>query len=339
MAQVQNSIMAKPKPAPLPAHSVVGEYRVVRALASGGSSIVYLATSADGQAVLLKEYLPGALVHRVPGERLPLVRPGRLDRLRQGLHGFLDGARVLAQMQNPALASVLDCVQAHETVYLVLRHLQGHTLQEVIVAARSRAAAQASPGPCLSEALVLGLALDLLQAVSVVHAAGLLHLDIKPANVLLTPQGQLVLLDFDAVLPIPGHESVAVTLSREELPTAPAYTPGFSAPETLASSSSVGPWTDLYAVGACLYACLVGHPPPHCVGRAQDDLVPDTLGALRATCSPALLQAVEQALSLGLSTRPASAQAMAEQLMPAAQSAASAASAAARTAAPHKGLH
>lgn len=326
MAQEQNFIMAKPKPAPLPADTEVGDYRVVRALASGGSSIVYLALSTRGQAVLLKEYLPGALVHRLPGDLQPLVRPGRLDRLRHGLHGFLDGARVLAQMQHPALASVLDCVQSHETVYLVLRHLQGRTLQEVIVAARARAssagAAAFGPCACLSEATVLGIAMDLLQAVSVVHEAGLLHLDIKPANLLLTPQGQLVLLDFDAVLPIPGHESVAVMLGRGEVPTSPAYTPGFSAPETLANPSSLGPWTDLYAVGACLYACLVGHPPPHCLGRAQDDLVPASLAALRSAYSHELLDVVGRALDLGHARRPASAREMADELASAAQSAA-----------------
>ena len=335
MAQVQNSIMAKPKPAPLPADSTVGDYRVVRALASGGSSIVYLAASADGQAVLLKEYLPGALVHRLPGDRMPLVRPGRLERMRIGLHGFLDGARVLAQMQHPALASVLDCVSAHETVYLVLRHLQGRTLQEAVVAARLRTnAAQAggTPRACLSEATILGLALDLLNAISVVHEAGLLHLDIKPANLLITPQGQLVLLDFDAVQPIPGHESVAVMASRDERsrPSAagntstytPAYTPGFSAPETLANAASLTPRTDLYAVGACLYACLLGHPPTHCLARTQDDPIPASLKALQSVYSAGLLHVVESALSIAPSQRPSSATAMADLLASAAQSAA-----------------
>lgn len=321
--------MAKPKPAPLPAGTAVGGYQVISALASGGTSVVYQALSPQGQAVLLKEFLPGVLVHRSPGDRTPLVRPGQLSRLRQGLYGFLDGARVLAQMQHPGLASVIDAVACHETVYLVLRHLQGRTLQDLIVAARPR-----TPGVCLSEATVTLLALELLQALAVVHEAGLLHLDIKPSNVLMAPDGHPVLLDFDAVQPIPGPDGAPTPKSlglvlglaghRGSLAARPAYTPGFTAPETMAHAASLGPWTDLYAVGACLFAALTGHPPPHCLNRAQDDTVPRSLKALAGHYSPVLLQAVEQTMSLGIAARPACVAALQSLLAPAAQSAAAA---------------
>lgn len=319
--------MAKPKPAPLPAGTAVGGYQVISALASGGTGVVYQALSPQGQAVLLKEFLPGVLVHRSPGDRTPLVRPGQVSRLRQGLYGFLDGARVLAQMQHPGLASVLDAVACHETVYLVLRHLQGRTLQDLIVAARPR-----TPGVCLSEATVTLLALELLQALAVVHEVGLLHLDIKPSNVLIAPDGHPVLLDFDAVQPIPGPDGAATPVGlgfglagpRGAPAARPAYTPGFTAPETMAHSASLGPWTDLYAVGACLFAALTGHPPPHCLSRAQDDTVPRILNALSGHYSSALLQVVERTMSLGIAARPASVAAMQALLAPAAQSAAAA---------------
>ena len=299
----QKIIMAKPKPAPLPAGTAVGAYRVLRVLASGGSSIVYLGQTAEGHAVLLKEYLPATLVVRPAGDRAPLVRPGALPRLRRGVQGFLDGARHLARLQQPDLPSVLDCVQAHETVYLVLRYLEGRTLQDYIVAARGR-----RDGRCLSEACAISVALDLLASLQRVHGAGLLHLDVKPSNVLLTLQGRLVLLDFDAALPM--GQGVHT----------PAHTPGFSAPETLASPQSHGPWTDIYAVGACLYASLLGHPPTPCSSRLADDPVPSALRGLRGRYSPALLDLAQRALSLPIGPRPQSALEMAGALEAAAQS-------------------
>ncbi len=305
--------MAKPKPAPLPAGCEVGGYRIVRFLASGGSSLVYQATTAAGAAVLLKEYLPAALMHRPPGQFEPLVRPGKVGRLRQGLHAFLDSARNLAVLQHPALATVIDCVHAHETVYLVSPYLEGQTLQSHIVASRLQ-----SPrgGACLSEAAVISIGLDLLQALAVVHDAGLLHLDIKPSNLLITLEGALVLLDFDAAQPWAELQVAKPPGPR----TRPAFTPGFSAPEAMANESSQGPWTDLYAVGACLYACMLGHPPPDCLARAQSDSVPASLASAAAHYSTALQSAVLRSMALGTGARLQEVQALEAALVQAAQS-------------------
>lgn len=304
--------MAKPKPAPLPAGCEVGGYRILRFLASGGSSLVYQATAPNGAAVLLKEFLPSALMHRPPGQFEPLIRPGAVDRVRQGLHAFLDAARNLAVLQHPAVACVMDCVQAHETVYLVSPYLEGHTLQAHVVAARQRAGRRHG----LSEASVISVGLDLLQALGVVHEAGLLHLDIKPSNVLMTLDGGLVLLDFDAAQPWADLQFTSPVESRAR----PAFTPGFSAPEAMASQASQGPWTDVYAVGACLYACMLGHPPQDALGRAASDSVPDSLNAVAGAYSAGLRAAVLRALSLGVSARHQQVEPFEAELVQAAQS-------------------
>lgn len=312
MRRRQKVIMAKPKPAPLPAGTEVGGYRVVRFLASGGSSIVYQAQTAQGEMVLLKEFLPASLMHRPAGQLDPLVRPGAVERVRQGLHAFLDAARNLAVLQHPNVAGVIDCVQAHETVYLVSPYLEGQTLQSHIVAARLQSARRRG---CLSEPTVLSVGLDLLHALGVVHEAGLLHLDIKPSNVLLTLNGALVLLDFDAAQPMadPGYSRPTSARPR------PAFTPGFSAPEAMAGSASQGPWTDLYAVGACLYACMLGHPPQDCLGRAQSDTVPESLAGVHDRYSLALREAVQASLSLGMAQRPQGVLELQHRLLEAAQ--------------------
>jgi serine/threonine protein kinase len=65
--------MSKPKPAPLPAGTVVGAYRIVRKLAAGGFGVVYVAEDREGHLVALKEYLPSSLAERAPGELTPRV--------------------------------------------------------------------------------------------------------------------------------------------------------------------------------------------------------------------------------------------------------------------------
>jgi serine/threonine protein phosphatase PrpC len=80
----------------------------------------------------------------------------------------------------------------------------------------------------------------------------MLHLDIKPANIFITDDNKAVMIDFGAAREV---------LSKEGNFIRPMYTPGFAAPEMYRRDSSMGPWTDIYAIGACIYACMQGYPP------------------------------------------------------------------------------
>ena len=94
----------------------------------------------------------------------------------------------------------------------------------------------------------------------------LLHLDIKPANIYLRRDGHPVLLDFGATRQGLGASEFALT---------PVHTPGFAAPEQMGSGEARGPWTDIYAVGATMYACLAAAAPQPADKRLlKDELVP-----------------------------------------------------------------
>ena len=88
-----------------------------------------------------------------------------------------------------------------------------------------------------------------------VHANKLLHLDIKPANIYIAMENSRpVLLDFGAA---------RITLSEEAMKLKPMYTAGFAAPEHYRfKPEELGPWSDIYSVGATMYTCLAGTPPP-----------------------------------------------------------------------------
>jgi serine/threonine protein kinase len=239
--------MSKVKPAPLPPDTVIGGYRLVRKISAGGFGMVYLAIDSEGQQVAVKEYLPGSLATRQPGELLPQVVPDKLSLYRLGLKSFFEEGRSLAQISHPSVVSVLNFFRENETVYMVMNYLEGGTLQDFIITARDL-----KKQKVFRESTIRSLFDEILRGLRIVHQHKMLHLDIKPANVFVTDDNRAVMIDFGAAREV---------LSKEGNFIRPMYTPGFAAPEMYRRDSAMGPWTDIYAIGACIYACMQGYPP------------------------------------------------------------------------------
>ena len=123
--------MSKTKPASLPPDTVIGGYRVIRRVSSGGFGVVYLALDGEGQQVAIKEYLPSSLATRSVGELLPKVPPEKLSLYRLGLKSFFEEGRALAQISHASVVSVLNFFRENETVYMVMNYLEGATLQDL----------------------------------------------------------------------------------------------------------------------------------------------------------------------------------------------------------------
>lgn len=292
--------MAKPKPAPLPAGTVVGGYQVLRKLASGGFGVVYLAEDGEGRRVAIKEYLPASLAEREPGELLPRVRPDKQALYRLGLKSFFEEGRALAQISHPSVVAVLNFLRENETVYMVMNHLQGDTLQEFIVTAR-----ELKRDKVFRESSIRSLFDEILRGLRIVHQHKMLHLDIKPANIFITEDNKAVLLDFGAAREV---------LSKEGPFIRPMYTPGFAAPEMYKRDGALGPWTDLYAIGACLYACMHGTPPPDAPQRLDKDRLGLSLSRMRNVYSDNLIEVIEWCMALDPLSRPQSVFALQKEL-------------------------
>jgi serine/threonine protein kinase len=285
-------VVSSSKPAPLPADTFIGNYRIVRRLATGGFGVVYLAEDRAGQAVAVKEFLPNDIVERSPGELAPRVLPGRNRVYELGLRSFFEEGRALAALDHPGVVRVLDFLEEHGTVYMVMNYLVGYTLQEFIVAARD-----SGEGAMLSEATIRSVFDDLLLGLRVVHQARMLHLDIKPANILITGDNRPVLLDFGAARKV---------LSAEGDFSRPMYTPGFAAPDMYRREADLGPWTDIYAVGACIYACMLGFPPYDAPTRRERDRLALSLTTVSRRYSENLIDVVQWCMSLNPLDRPQS---------------------------------
>ena len=292
--------MTKVKPSSLPPDTVIGGYRVVRKLSAGGFGVVYLAVDTEGQQFAIKEYLPSSLATRAVGELLPQVLPEKLSLYRLGLKSFFEEGRSLAQISHGSVVSVLNLFRENETVYMVMNYLEGGTLQDFIITARDL-----KKPKVFRESTIRSLFDEILRGLRIVHQHKMLHLDIKPANIFITDDNRAVMIDFGAAREV---------LSKEGNFIRPMYTPGFAAPEMYRRDSSMGPWTDIYAIGACIYACMQGYPPNDAPQRLEKDRLMLSLSRLRGVYSDSLIEIVEWCMSLDSLARPQSVFALQKEL-------------------------
>ena len=241
----------------------IEEYVIERSLGDGGFSSVYLARQfSDQRRVVLKEYLPRRLAHRTWGN---LVIPNS-DETRPlflvGRKRFLEEAMVLTKFRHPSIVVVLNFFEANATVYLVMTYEYGKILGDYL---REKNAA-------MSEVFLRTVFPPLLEGVKCIHNQGYLHLDIKPHNILIRQGGEPLLLDFGAVQPYPYNG-----------PPKPGKisSPGFSPIELYQDHIKLGPWSDIYAVGASMRMCLDGMVPPTAKARAGKDTLSPAIKSFR----------------------------------------------------------
>ena len=260
---------------------------IERQLSLGGFSIVYLATDAEGNRVAIKEYLPNSLALRAEGEIRPQVTPEHEGPYRYGMKCFFEEGRSLARLSHPNVIRVLNFFRANDTVYMVMEYERGRTLQEFIQTHRGG----------MSERFIRGVFTRLLNGLREVHSHKLLHLDLKPSNIYLRNDNTPVLIDFGAA---------RQTLATDEPMLKPMYTPGFASPEHYGSRKDLGPWSDIYSVGASMYACLAGSAPQAASDRYVQDTLQPAMMRWEGKYSDRLLEIIDWCLNLNHFYRPQS---------------------------------
>ncbi|GBG13967.1 serine/threonine protein kinase [Novimethylophilus kurashikiensis] len=278
---------AQPPNHSLPVGYQLQEYRIDKVLSGGGFSYVYLAHDQDGQAVAIKEYLPSALALRVEGNSVVAASDEALGYFRQGMKSFFEEGRALARIDHRNIVRVINFFRANDTVYMVMQYERGRSLQTHI---------QMQPQP-VTENFVRRVFGELLTGLREVHTHKLLHLDIKPANIYLRIDGSPVLLDFG---------SARQGLSDAPPSLAPTYTPGYAAPEQYSNREGLGPWSDIYSIGATMYACLTRSPPPPADDRIKLDKLTPAVQVGKGIYSTHLLETIDWCLELDHLKRPQS---------------------------------
>ncbi len=272
----------------LPKGTQIQHYKIDRTIGGGGFSIVYLATDLEtDKKVAIKEYLPEKQALRTKDHAVQCIAKENVAHFKQGFKRFFDEAAALAKLNHPNIVHVINFFRANNTVYMVMDYEKGKDLRYYIK----------RHGGSLSEKFIRTVFPELLNGLYELHTHNLLHLDIKPANIFLRLGGSPFLLDFGAVREamIDNQPSGPHTLTR-----------GF-APIEQHEHKTVGPWTDIYALGASIYACMCGKAPPAATDRIKKDTYrPATLGYFGRPYSAQLLEAVDWCLQLNQNDRPQS---------------------------------
>ena len=266
----------------LPAGTRLEEFEIERELGAGGFGVTYLAhdTSLDRQ-VAIKEYLPQAWGTRWPDGGVGPRLATHAENYRRGRERFLEEARVLARLRHPNVLQVHRVIEKRGTAYMVTEYVEGRSLE----------AALRTEGPW-PESRVLALLDALTAGLEPVHAAGLVHRDISPENVMLRGDGSPVLIDFSG-------------FGADDLD--PEHWPRY-APIEQYSTKDRGPWTDVYALGAVAYAALGGRVPeaPERTGNDGGDTWRPVAEVSAHGVSPGFAAAIGAALALRGSDRPQS---------------------------------
>ena len=259
-----------------------GMYRIERVLGAGGFALVYLARQGRWNLqVCIKEFYPFGC-QRKEGQIFPQSAEYE-RRVSAGLQAFNDEAATLARFQHPGIVRVLGGFKENGTAYLVQEVLEGLTLSEGLSLAGR-----------MPESMVLQVAQQVGQALLMVHAAGLVHSDLKPENLFLTREGRYVLLDFGLTR---GFLSdVGARIGGRGL----SY--GYSPPEQYVPGSTSTPATDVYGFAATLYSLLTGMAPPDAESRTRGQAIP-AIKPLNSTITPKVEQALQQALLMDQNKR------------------------------------
>jgi len=270
----------------LPPGTRLDEFVIERILGGGGFSIVYLAKSTrDNSTVVIKEYMPSSLATRDENMSVIPSAEQHTERFNHGRRLFFQEASTLTTLKHPNIVNVINFFRQNGTVYMVMEFEEGVNMQTYIKKHNGN----------LSEPFIKAVFLPLLDGLQMIHSRGLLHLDIKPSNIHLRTGARPLLLDFGAV-----HEMMQ---TRQFQPNQ-VITPGFSPIEQLDPGGYVGPWTDIYAIGATMRACIEGVSPPPSPRRREKEILRPAVSAFKKKYSHYLLEAVDWAMEVDPLLRP-----------------------------------
>lgn len=284
-----------------PGTVIARKYTVRGVLGAGGFGITYVAADDSGRMVALKEYFRSGLCER-RGNRMEYSDPVSSEVLR-GMKAFVNEGKRLISIagKHPNIVAVKEIVYDNNTVYIAMELVEGEDFDTHMRKHRS--------GAPMSEAQAVKAIMPVVEAVAMLHLERITHLDIKPANIVLSGQGpkaRPVLIDFG----LSKHYDecgIATTVSAMA-----GCTPGYAPVEQYAGEvSTFTPQSDVYSLGATLFFLLTGTTPP-LASSAGSAVINKRL--LEAGVGEGLASAVGRAMAMSPDDRPADAGMLAQEL-------------------------
>lgn len=253
-------------PEALPQRTLLaGRYLIGLPLGRGGFGITYKAYDVlTCTRVAVKEFFPKGYTVRLPRSCAVGVSDAKnVGAFNYWLTAFMQEAKVLTSIKNmDGIVSIYDFFLSNNTAYIIMEYLDGMSLHRFI----------AGRGGKLHLTETLNIMRPVLETLILLHQHGIIHKDISPDNIQIVNNRTIKLIDFGAAsIYTQNIEKPFFVLKK-----------GYSPIELYSRSGSQGPWTDIYEVGATIYNCLVGSPPPESTIRYRDDkLIPPSLLGVR----------------------------------------------------------
>ena len=226
-----------------------GQYTIDSFLNAGGFGITYSARDSLDRRVVIKECFPGAFCRRSTALVTARSRAHQKE-LASIVRLFVQEAKSLAKLDHPNIVGVHQVFEENNTAYMALDFVEGRDLLDVIE----------SGDTSLTPDEVEAILRKVLDAISFVHAQGMLHRDISPDNILLDASKTPVLIDFGAAREQATQKSRVLSALR-------VVKDGYSPQEFYISGSEQGPYSDLYALGASIYHLITGELPADAQAR------------------------------------------------------------------------
>ena len=220
-------------------------YEILRYISSGGFGITYEAIDkAFNARVAIKELYIKEICNREADSLTVSINETNEPTFVTHRRKFIEEARRLHKLSHPNIVKVSDVFETNGTAYFVMDYIDGKPLSRI--------------GVPISEAMARHYINPILDALEHVHSNGVLHLDIKPGNIMIDNSGKAILIDFGASKVFGDSDGNSLSLSSSL-----AYTPGYAPLEQMSVKTikDLGPYSDIYALGATLYYILSGEKP------------------------------------------------------------------------------
>ena len=258
-----------------------GKYEILKTLGSGGFGITYLGVHHMlNKTVCIKEFFPREYYNRDDNSRsISLGSQGSAQLMDVYRSKFIKEARTIARLQHNNVITIYDVFEENNTAYYVMEYIEGDSLSGIIK----------RNGPMGAEKAKEYI-YSVADALAYVHNNNLLHLDVKPANVMVrSADNHVVLIDF-------GLAKQYDTEGNQTSTTPIGISPGYAPPEQYeeGAGATFSPATDIYSLGATLYYITTGKVPPS-TSAVMDGCLPDLVKDLSPELQCVIISAMQPA--------------------------------------------
>ncbi len=263
-----------------------GKYEIIKVLGQGGFGITYLAMhSILEKYVAIKEFFPKDFCNRDCNTRNITMGTANSTELVGKLKvKFVKEAKNIAKLMHPNIISIHDVFEENNTAYYIMDYIDGMTLGDII-----------KKEGALNEDCALKYIRQVASAIDYIHSKSMNHLDIKPGNIMVRTSDDIpILIDFGTSKQYDDEGEQTSTMT-------PGFTHGYAPIEQYKPGgvSTFTPQTDIYALGATLYALVAGKNPPH-----YSEILEDGFPSIGNNISKSTVEGIEYAMKVRRNERP-----------------------------------